>query len=145
MKHKAIVIKNEDDKAFVSVLREEACAHCAGRVVCGTAKRLTVTAKNEIGAKEGDTVVIERPDERVLGYAALVFLAPVALSVIFYLVFSLVNMLTAGVMAAVGFIAPLVVSAIVDKIGREDRLPVITEIAVPDSENEPCDTPDGVF
>lgn len=145
MKHKAIVIKTEDDKALVSVLREEACAHCVGRVVCGTAKRLTVTVKNPIGAKDGDTVVIERPAERVLGYAALVFLAPVALSVIFYLVFSLVNMLTAGVMALVGFIAPLVVAAIVDRIGREDRLPVITEISVPDSENAPCDTPDGVF
>ena len=54
-------------------------------------------------------------------------------------------MLTAGVMALVGFIAPLVVAAIVDRIGREDRLPVITEISVPDSENAPCDTPDGVF
>lgn len=143
MEHKAIVIKTEDGKAQVSVLREEACAHCAGRVVCGTAKRLTVTAKNPIGAKEGDTVIIERPSERVLGYAALVFLAPVALSVVFYLLFSLVNTLTAGIMAALGFIAPFTVAIIVDRIGREERLPQITAIAEPEKEDPPCDTPEG--
>ena len=143
MKQRAIVLKEEGQYAKVSVLREEACAHCAGRVVCGTAKRLTVTVKNPVGAKQGDTVTLERPAERVLGYAALVFLAPVALGVLFYALFSLINTLTAGIMAAVGFILPLICAAIIDRIGRDSRLPVITEVVLTDVQTSPCESPDG--
>ncbi len=143
MKHKAIVIKTEEGKAQVSVLREEACAHCAGRVVCGTAKRLTVTVKNPLDAKEGDTVVIERPSERVLGYSALVFLAPVALAVVLYLIFSQISELAGGISAAIGFVLPYIAAVIIDRHGRESRLPVITEVLANGDDNAPCDTPEG--
>ncbi len=142
MKQKAVVLNTDGEYAQVSVLREEACAHCAGRVVCGTAKRLTVQVKNPIGARQGDTVVIERSNQSVLGYSALVFLAPVALAVTLYLLFSLINGIAGGVAAAIGFALPFPVAVVIDKHGRDARLPVITETVVPDTESAPCDSLD---
>ena len=142
MEHKAIVLKTYGERADVSVLREEACAHCAGRVVCGTAKRLTVQVKNPIGAKEGDTVVIERPSESVLFYSALVFLAPVLLAVVLYLCFSQISGTMGMIAAVIGFAVPFVIAAIIDKRGRDNRLPIITGIAAPESDTPPCDMPD---
>ena len=142
MEHKAVVLKTYGEKADVSVLREEACAHCAGRVVCGTAKRLTVQVKNPIGAKEGDTVTIERPSESVLFYSALVFLAPVLLAVVLYLCFTQINEIFGMIAAVLGFIAPFVAAMVIDRRAREDRLPVITEIAMPENSTPPCDMPD---
>lgn len=138
MKHKAIVLKTEGDRADVSVLREEACAHCAGRVVCGTARTVTVSVKNPICAVKGDTVVIERPSERVLGYSALVFLAPVALAAVLYALLSKINEPVGIAGAILGFVLPYIVAAVIDRHGREDRLPVITEIVTCDDEKEEC-------
>ncbi len=142
MNHKAIVLSTEGEYAQVSVLREEACAHCAGRVVCGTAKCLTVKAKNPISAKSGDTVVIERSDKSVLGYSALVFLAPVALAVALYLIFLNISELAGGIAAAIGFILPFPCAIVIDRFGRDARLPVITETVSAEKENAPCDAPD---
>ena len=145
MEHKAVVLKTYGEKADVSVLREEACAHCAGRVVCGTAKKLTVKVKNPIGAKEGDTVIIERPSESVLFYSALVFLAPVLLAVVLYLVISQINEIAGMISAVIGFVIPFVAAAVIDKRGREARLPVITGIATPENGTPPCEKPDAEF
>ncbi|MBR2473412.1 MAG: SoxR reducing system RseC family protein [Clostridia bacterium] len=140
MKHNAIVIKTDGDKATVTVLREEACSHCAGRVVCGTAKKFDVTVKNPVSAAVGDTVVIESASESVLAYSALVFLAPVALALVFYLIFSRVNTVLSVVMAVLGFVLPFIAAFIIDKRGREKRLPVITEILDSSNEAPPCDS-----
>ena len=142
MEHKAVVVKTDGEIADVSVLREEACAHCAGRVVCGTAKKLTVKAKNPIGAKTGDTVIIERPSESVLFYSTLVFLAPVLLAVVLYLCFSQINELAGAVASAFGFVLPFALAMVIDRRGRENRLPVITGIATPEFDTPPCDMPD---
>ena len=138
MKHNAIVIKTEEETATVSLLREEACSHCAGRVVCGNAKTVNVKVKNKIGAVSGDTVVIETPTENVLGYAALVFLAPVLLAVILYLTFSQVNKTLAIVFPICGFVLPFIIAYFIDRVKREERTPVITEILKNDSETMPC-------
>ncbi len=139
MKHKAIVLKTEGDTAEVSVLREEACAHCAGRVVCGTAKTVTVRVKNPICAVAGDTVIIERPSERVLGYSALVFLAPVVLAAVLYFSLSKINEPIGIAGAIFGFVLPYVVAAVIDRRGREKRLPVITETVVCDDKITECE------
>ena len=138
MKHNAIVIKSDENKTTVSLLREEACCHCAGRVVCGNAKTVNVDVKNEIGAVPGDTVVIEAPTESVIGYAALIFLAPVVLAVILYLVFLQVNTTLAGVFAVCGFAVPFAVAYFIDKKKRQERIPVITQILENSSETPPC-------
>lgn len=138
MKHNAVIIEEIGDKARVSVLREEACSHCAGRVVCGTAKRFDITVKNPIGAKVGDTVVIENASESILAYCALVFLAPIALAVTLYLVFAQINAVLSFVMPAIGFVLPFAAAYVIDKHRREQRLPVITEILSPVDSTPSC-------
>jgi positive regulator of sigma E activity len=138
LKQNAIVESVEGDKATVSVLREEACSHCAGRVVCGTAKRQSVTVKNPVSAAVGDTVVIETASEGVLAYCALVFLAPVVLMVAAYLIFSQINNVLSVVMPVVGFVLPLAVAAVIDRRNREGRMPVITEILPPENGAPVC-------
>ena len=138
MKQEAIVISTDGDKATVSILRKEACSHCEGRAVCGTAKMMNVTVKNSVGAVKGDTVTIETPTENVLGYAALVFLAPVLLAVTLYLVFSGINKTLSVVLPICGFVLPFIVALIIDRKKREERIPVITEILQVCGENAPC-------
>ena len=144
MKHNAVVIKTDGDKATVSVLREEACSHCAGRVVCGTAKKFEVTVKNPVSANVGDTVVIENESGNVLAYSALVFLAPVALALVMYIIFSQINNVLSAVMAVFGFVLPFVIAFIIDRKNRDKRLPVITEILAPENVTPPCDSGDQV-
>lgn len=128
MKHNAIVKETDGEKAVVAILRQEACSHCAGRVVCGGGKVTTVTVKNDIGASAGDTVVIESPSESVLGYAALVFLAPVLLAVLVYLAFSQISKAVAIAGSVLGFMLPYAVAFVIDRKKREERMPRITEI-----------------
>lgn len=138
MKQDALVIKTDGDKATVTVLRKEACSHCAGRVVCGNAKTMTVVAKNTADAAVGDTVVIETPTESVLGYAALVFLAPVLLSIVLYVIFSQINTLLSVIIPICGFVLPFVIALVIDRKKREERLPRITEIIKEGDETPPC-------
>lgn len=128
MKQKAIVVKADGGNAVVAVLREEACSHCAGRHICGTAGKLKITVKNPVGAKEGDTVEIENASDKVLGYAALVFLAPVLLAVTMYLLFSRINRVTAVVMTVCGFVLPYIAAFILDRKNRKSRMPVISSV-----------------
>ena len=74
-------------EAVVSVVRQSACGHdcetCAG---CGAqGGSLTVRAVTEIPVAVGDRVEIYSGNSRVLGIAALVYLAPVALFLAGYL------------------------------------------------------------
>ena len=139
MKQNAIVKSVEGDKATVSVLRKEACSHCAGRVVCGTAKRMDVVAKNPVSAVAGDTVVIETESVNVLGYSALLFLAPVLLAVVMYLIFSAVNTVLSVIMPILGFMIPFGIAMVIDRKNRDKRLPVITEILPAVNDAPSCD------
>lgn len=139
MKQNAVVTQTFGDKADVTVLREEACSHCAGRVVCGTAKKYTITVKNPISAQKGDTVVIENSAERVLAYSFLVFLLPVLLGIAMYLIFIGIGLVICAVMTAIGFVLPLAVALIVDRRGRDERMPVITEKLEPSDNSPSCE------
>ena len=92
MQTKATVIKTDRDRATVEVERQAACDGChknkdGGCSICsltGASKKFEAVAKNEIGAKVGDCVTVVTKTERVLGYAALVFLLPILVGVAFY-------------------------------------------------------------
>ncbi len=88
-----IVTKTEGDRAVVSVARASACEgchrHAEGCTACsllGGDNRHTAEVANPIGAKIGDRVEIEAPEGRVLAYAALVFLFPIALAILGYMI-----------------------------------------------------------
>ena len=140
MKHNAIVKETDGKMAVVAILRQDACSHCAGRVVCGGGKVTTVTVKNDIGAEVGDTVVIESPSESVLGYAALVFLAPVLLAVTLYLAFSQISKALAIVGGVLGFVLPYAAAFVIDRKKREERMPEITEILQAQDDITSCES-----
>lgn len=81
MKQTAIVTEVKGNKATVEVERSSACAGCSESHDCiACKKKITVTAENAAGAAVGDRVVIESGSERILGYAALVFVLPLLLA-----------------------------------------------------------------
>lgn len=93
MQTTATVIKTNQNRATVEVERQSACEGChknkdgGGCSICsltGASKKFEAMAINEIGAKVGDRVTVVTRTERVLGYAALVFLLPVLVGVAFY-------------------------------------------------------------
>ncbi|MEA4813514.1 MAG: SoxR reducing system RseC family protein [Oscillospiraceae bacterium] len=65
--------------AKISVARQTACGHdcehCSGCGITGGTKVYAV-AKNTIGAKVGDDVIVESSSKRVLGIVALVYVLP---------------------------------------------------------------------
>ncbi len=89
MKQIATVTRLIDPETVeVTVARQSACGHdcenCAG---CGAqSSSLSVRAKTSIPVECGDRVELYS-DNRVLGYAALVYLAPVVMFLAGYLLF----------------------------------------------------------
>lgn len=76
-----------DGKAEVFRVRESACSgdchKCSG---CGAAKQTVVlTARNAIGARVGDMVVITSSSSRVLKAAAVLYILPLVLFLTGYL------------------------------------------------------------
>ncbi|MDP3678021.1 MAG: SoxR reducing system RseC family protein [Methylotenera sp.] len=95
----AIVTERVDNLALIEIERRTACGLCGQKRGCGNAtwgkllghKSQTIRAKNEIGAKVGDSVVVGI-DERAL------------LSTVFYLyIVPLLSMLIAAVLADITF------------------------------------------
>ncbi len=96
MRTKATVVEIINETvAVVSVERRSACDGChkaegdKGCSICtllGGKHETRARARNTAGAVEGDTVALESRTSRILGYAALVFLLPVILGLIGYLV-----------------------------------------------------------
>lgn len=85
MKTTATVVSVKGTVALVETERLSACDGChkktekGGCTVCtlmGGERRITAEAENLIGARVGDTVTVESAADRVLFYAALVFLMP---------------------------------------------------------------------
>ena len=89
MTQNALVVAVLDDAtARVQIERISACGHdCSTCDGCGLmAAPIEAIAQNPIGAKVGDTVVIESGTKRVLKLAALTYLLPIVLLCWFYAV-----------------------------------------------------------
>ena len=91
MTQNAVVTEVVGDRARIQVKRVSACAHdcerCGGG--CGEMMKsapVSVLAKNPLGAKPGDRVVVASDTGSILGVAALVYLFPILLFFIGYFV-----------------------------------------------------------
>ena len=148
MKQKALVISTAGKYAVVEVSRSTMCdgcviqdcqGHtCAAGAIFGSAKTMTVKVKNPLGAEVGDTVWVESADSRVLGYAALVFLMPIAVCALLYAVADalFVQNWIPYLAAAIGFVGSFAMLGLLEKKKKkEEPEVVITEIAGPDDEN----------
>lgn len=82
----AKIISLDGDIAVVECKRKSACEGCHKNkdgdcAVCslvGSNATITLRAKNRAGGKVGDIVEVSTETRRVLGYAALVFILPIA-------------------------------------------------------------------
>ena len=83
------VVKSiEKDRAIVKVARTSACGgNCASCNICGN-RELETSVKNTVGAKEGDVVKITTSSGRVLFSAFVLYVLPILLFLIFYLLSS---------------------------------------------------------
>ena len=119
METKAIVISVDGEYAVVETDRKSACDGChqqkdgRGCAMCtlmGDKTSMQSRARNPLGAKPGDVVLLETPSARVLGYGALVFLMPLGLGLLFYFLGGLLSFGAAGqaVAAACGFVGTFV-------------------------------------
>lgn len=82
----AVVRDCQDGVALVEVHRATACGTCAGQSGCGTApvaelfarRTARVTARNPIGARPGESVVVGYDERAFLHAAMLLYLLPIA-------------------------------------------------------------------
>ena len=117
----------EDGTAQVMHIRQSACSgdchKCSG---CGAAQEtLLLTAENPIGARAGELVVIEAQTGPVLAAAAVLYMMPLALFFVGYLLGSLLweqGPLTACIAFALG----IAVSVLYDRTVAKKRKTVYT-------------------
>lgn len=144
MKQKAVVISTHKDCAMVEVTRSAMCDGCANQnceshtcaagAMFGSAKTMTVRAKNPIGATVGDTVWVETADSRVLTNAALVFLMPIVVCMVLYAIADALSSTTwiPYATAGVGFIGAFCVLGFIEKKKKKEEPDiVITEVLSP--------------
>jgi sigma-E factor negative regulatory protein RseC len=104
--------------AEISVPRKSACGHdceeCAGCGVTGSAVR--ARAKNPIGAKPGQKVVVESNTKNMLGVISLVYLVPIVLFLLGYFLSGTFGSEAARyLIAAAAFAAGLVPAILYDR------------------------------
>ena len=89
MIQKGKVVKTDGEYATVEVMRTSACVGCSQQEGCiACKKKITSVAYDPIGAKIGDTVLLESESSKVLLYALLVFVLPIAAALAGYLIIS---------------------------------------------------------
>ena len=123
MKQIATVMRMLDEHtAQVSVVRRSACAHdCGSCSGCGAkSTSITVRAKVTFPVEAGDKVELYS-DNRVLGYAALVYLVPIVLFLAGYLCLPDVTETVRYLCAFAGFLFGIVLAVICDRLVRRSN------------------------
>jgi sigma-E factor negative regulatory protein RseC len=80
MKEEGVVTSLIGGMAKVETTQTEACSGCSAKGACssmGGMKKREIVVRNNLGAKEGDHVVIAVPRKGIMGAGVLVYLAPV--------------------------------------------------------------------
>jgi sigma-E factor negative regulatory protein RseC len=108
----------DNDHAEISVPRKSACGHdceeCAGCGVTGTA--VHAKASNPIGAQPGQKVVVESSTKKMLHIVALVYLTPVVLFLLGYLLtISLESVALRYTAAVAGFLVGILAAVAYDR------------------------------
>lgn len=89
MTQTAVVMELIGERARIQVKRVSACAHDCERCGGGCSEMMksapiSVLAKNPLGAKPGDRVVVASDTRSILGAAALVYLFPILMFFVGY-------------------------------------------------------------
>ncbi|MBR7141581.1 MAG: SoxR reducing system RseC family protein [Clostridia bacterium] len=109
----AIVIKEKNGVAKIKVVRSSACGECKACILGSTENSVLLPARNEVGAKQGDTVYFTAKQKPWFA-TLLLFLLPLTLllvGLILSLAFSLGELVSVAIgvgCMAVGFITVLI-------------------------------------
>jgi len=130
MRVEGIVKTVSGETCEVVVRRKTACGdNCAS---CGGACRMNfqkVTAKNSVGAKAGDSVVIETESKKVLFSAFLVYILPILVFLVSYYCIQLrFHDKLAGGISAVLTVISFGITVMYDRRHKADFLPIIVKI-----------------
>lgn len=79
MTEEGVVVKTEGKFATVRIEKKEECAKCGMCLFSGNANFIEFRATNAVGARNGDTVIIENSGEGKLLSSMLLFLVPLLL------------------------------------------------------------------
>ena len=145
MRQTARVVEITEKGTVIETRRAAMCENCertSGKDGCqghcelsfiidGKGKYARAYAVNKIGAAVGDRVEVETESKRVMGYAALVFIAPLVVCGLFYYLGRLIfdNTVAACVSAGVGFALTFAVIAVLDRVLAK-KPPAITIVSV---------------
>ena len=152
MRQKAVVLETNGSIAKIKVFRSTMCEGCSKHTegktcACGEllgANRVMIAeASNEIGAQTGEAVEIETSTSVVLGYAALVFVLPIAA---FFILYSVAEALSSDVYApwiagGSGFLLAFVPVMIAERMrrGKKPQLRIAARLhteSIPDEVQE---------
>lgn len=131
MKQIGIVEKTENDTAVVRIKRASACGeNCASCKGGCTPTEQTVTAKNTVGAKTGDNVIISLETHDVLFAAFLVYILPL---IVLFAVYMLCTVLkksevTAAVCGVFAMLFSFIAARIFDRKTKNKYFPIISEV-----------------
>ena len=79
MKEAGLLVKTDNNKATVKVDKKDECSKCGMCLFHKNASSVEFTVVNDVGAKEGDTVLIEMNSNSKLLGAVLAFFVPLLL------------------------------------------------------------------
>lgn len=129
MRQRAVVKETNGKTATVEVSRSTMCDGCIKGKKCGGHceitglitvgdNKMTSRAVNRIGASVGDTVEVEAAESTVLGYAALVFILPIAVCALLYYIAERISGSTVyGIIGGIaGFILTFAGIAVFDRM-----------------------------
>ncbi len=142
MKQTAKVTAVDGNKATIEVNRTSACSECGKNGSCFACKSIvTSAAKNDIGAIPGDTVTVESSSVRIVGYAAAVFVMPIAAGIFcFYILGSLIPDNSAVIYILPTLLFAFIFAAVCIFLDRKEKKnPDITIIAILRSEESKND------
>lgn len=117
MQKAAVVVADLGDYKEIEVSRSSACEGCSQNkngschacIALGDNRAMKTKARDEVGAKVGDRVMVETDSNTVIRYAAEVFLLPLLLAAVGYFVGGLFGKEAASYIGALlGFAAAFV-------------------------------------
>lgn len=133
-----IVKKISKNAAEIEITRSSACGDsCASCGLC-PGRTASVEASNGVGAKIGDTVIIDMADKNVIGAAFLVYIVPVIILIIGYFAGEAIfNSETSGIITGFLLMA-LTFTAIIftDKKRKSKYTPKIVKITCEGKRND---------
>jgi len=86
VKETGCVVSVKDDAAVVAMPRSKECESCGACLVAGEGKEVVLLARNDANAETGDMVEVEIAHGRVVAAAFIVYVIPLILTIVGFLV-----------------------------------------------------------